>query len=89
MPGGASTSVSVSSHEGDGYSWTMARARPHPGLAGVVAGPHCGYAERADAAFRRREVATGNVTLIISFGEQIDLVEMTRFGTYQPAPVTA
>ncbi|HEX6568581.1 MAG TPA: helix-turn-helix domain-containing protein [Acidimicrobiales bacterium] len=78
MPDGTPANVSVANHEGDGYSWTMARARAHPALAGVVAGPYCGYAEHADAPFRRREVATGNVTLIISFGEPIDLVHMTR-----------
>ena len=70
--------ISVATHEGDGFSWTMAHGRPHPGLAGVVAGPYCGYVEDADEPFRRREVATGNVTMIVSFGEPIDLVEMSH-----------
>ncbi|HEX6418565.1 MAG TPA: helix-turn-helix domain-containing protein [Acidimicrobiales bacterium] len=70
--------VDVSSHAGDGYSWTMAHALPHPGLAGVVDGTYCGYAERSDAPFRRREAATGRVTLIISFGDPIDVVEMSQ-----------
>lgn len=74
----AADGVTVATHVGDGFSWTMAHGRPHTGLAGVVAGPYCGYVEDADAAFRRREVATGNVTLIIGMGEPIDLVEMTQ-----------
>jgi AraC-like DNA-binding protein len=70
--------VSVASYEGDGFSWTMAHARSHPALAGVVAGPYCGYVEHADDPFRRREVATGQVAMIISFGEPIDVVEMSH-----------
>jgi AraC-like DNA-binding protein len=68
--------VSLASHDGNGFSWTMAFGPPHPGLAGVVAGPYCGYVEHADRAFRRREVANGRVTMIVSFGEPIDVVEM-------------
>jgi AraC-like DNA-binding protein len=56
----------------------MAHARSHPALAGVVAGPYCGYVEHADDPFRRREVATGQVAMIISFGEPIDVVEMSH-----------
>ena len=37
--------VSVSTHDGEGYSWTMAHGRPHPGLAGVVRGGYCGCAD--------------------------------------------
>ncbi len=70
--------VSIASHEGDGFSWTMAHGRPHPGLAGVVTGAYCGYVERAQQPFRRREVANGQVAIIISFGEPIDLVEMSH-----------
>jgi AraC-like DNA-binding protein len=69
--------VSISHHEGDGFGWTMAHGRPHAGLDGVVAGGYCGYAEHAREAFRRREVATGQVALIVSFGEPIDVVEMS------------
>jgi AraC-like DNA-binding protein len=54
----------------------MAFRRPHPALSGIVAGRYCGYAERADATFRRREVANAHVTMIISFGEPLDIVEM-------------
>ncbi|HET6951622.1 MAG TPA: helix-turn-helix domain-containing protein [Acidimicrobiales bacterium] len=70
--------VTVVRHDGDGESWTMAHAAPHPVLAGVVARPYCGYVERTAAPFRRREVATGFVTLILSFSEPLDLVEMSR-----------
>lgn len=73
----AAPSVSVASHDGDDYAWTMARRAPHPALSGIVARPYCGYVERSAQPFRRREVATGWVSLIISFGEPIDLVAMT------------
>lgn len=69
--------MSIVHHEGDGFGWTMAHAPPHPGLAGVVAGAYCGYVERSAGAFRRREVANGHVAMIISFGEPIDVVEMS------------
>jgi AraC-like DNA-binding protein len=70
--------VSVSAHESGGVSWTMVRAVPHPGLSRVVAGPYCGYRERTAQPFRRREVASGQVAMIISFGEPIDVVEMSN-----------
>jgi AraC-like DNA-binding protein len=70
--------ISVVSHESDGVAWTMAHAVPHAALGGVVAGPYCWYEERTDLPFRRREVATGRVTLIISFTDPLDLVEMTH-----------
>jgi len=70
--------VTISSHQDEAFSWTMAHGRPHPGLAGVVAGPYCGYVEDAEGAFRRREVATGHVTLIIGLGDPLDLVEMSQ-----------
>jgi AraC-like DNA-binding protein len=55
----------------------MARRAPHPALAGIVARSYCGYVERSAQPFRRREVANGWVSLIISFGDPIDLVEMS------------
>jgi AraC-like DNA-binding protein len=75
---GVPDGVSVVSHESDGVAWTMAHAVPHAALGGVVAGPYCWYEERTDLPFRRREVATGRVTLIISFTDPLDLVEMTH-----------
>jgi AraC-like DNA-binding protein len=59
----------------------MAFRRPHPALSGIVAGTYCGYAERADTRFRRREVANAHVTLIFSFGEPLDVVEMPGTAT--------
>jgi AraC-like DNA-binding protein len=73
--------VALTCHEGDGYSWTMARRRPHPGLAGVVDGTYCGYLEDAASPFSRREVATGRVTMILTFGSTLDLVEMSSSST--------
>src|SRR4029453_2159692 len=70
--------IRVFRHDGDGTSWTMAHGVPHPGLAGTIAGTYCGYEERSAAPFRRRESATGHVAMIISFGEPIDLVEMSH-----------
>jgi AraC-like DNA-binding protein len=69
--------VTLQRHDGDRYGWTMAYRAPHPGLAGVVAGPYCGYVERADRPFRRREAATGLVPVILSFGDPIEVVEMS------------
>lgn len=74
----ATDGVTIERHEGEGASWTMAHGRAHPALAGVVAGPYCGYVERSEGAFRRREVANGQVAVIISFGEPIDVVEMSQ-----------
>jgi AraC-like DNA-binding protein len=50
--------------------WEMALAAPGPALRGVVQ-RYCGYAERTAAPLRRRETATGTVTVIISFGPPI------------------
>lgn len=55
----------------------MAFRRPHPGLAGIVTGRYCGYAEDAVAPVQRREVATGGVTVILSFEQPLDLMEMS------------
>lgn len=70
--------MTIVRHDGDGSSWTMAHGRAHPALTGVVDGPYCGYVEQTDGAFRRREVASGQVAVIISFGEPIDVVEMSE-----------
>lgn len=68
--------ISVATHDGAGHSWSMAFRRPHPALSGIVADAYCGYSEHADSPFRRREVATRHVTMIISFGEPLEVVEM-------------
>jgi AraC-like DNA-binding protein len=69
--------VTLTSHDGDDHSWSMAFRRPHPGLAGIVTGRYCGYAEDAVAPVQRREVATGGVTVILSFEQPLDLMEMS------------
>jgi AraC-like DNA-binding protein len=69
--------VSIVHHDEDGYGWTMAHGRAHSALDGVVAGSYCGYVEQSRHPFRRREVATGNVAVIISFGGSIDVLEMS------------
>jgi AraC-like DNA-binding protein len=73
QPGG----VTLSHHESDAYSWTMAYRRPHAGLADIVDGPYCGYVEHATEPVGRREVATGRVTVILTFDDPIELVEMS------------
>jgi AraC-like DNA-binding protein len=55
--------------------WEMARAEPDPRLAGAVTGL-CGYRERADGGLRRRMVASVCVPVILSFGEQLEILEM-------------
>ncbi|HET6772173.1 MAG TPA: helix-turn-helix domain-containing protein [Acidimicrobiales bacterium] len=77
MTGRPADGVTLTSHDGDDHSWSMAFRRPHPGLAGIVTGRYCGYAEDAVAPVRRREVATGGVTVILSFEQPLDLMEMS------------
>jgi AraC-like DNA-binding protein len=70
--------IALASHDEDGEHWTMALRDPHAALDGLVAGRYCGYVERTPPGFRRRETASGHVSIIISFGDSIDLVEMTN-----------
>jgi AraC-like DNA-binding protein len=74
----SSGGVAIEHHDDGRSSWTMAHGQAHPALAGVVAGTYCGYVERTEGAFRRRQVANGQVAVIISFGEPIDVVEMSQ-----------
>jgi len=46
--------------------------RPHPGLAGCVAG-YSGYREHSTQPLRRRQAPTGSCTLILGFGGPIRL----------------
>ena len=62
--------VTVSSGESWLGSWTLARSAPHPELRPHVTG-YTGYLESASRPFRRREVPTAGVTLIISFGQPL------------------
>lgn len=74
---GAGAAITVErGDDGAGASWAWALAAPHPGLAGVVARRYCGYVEHGGTPVRRRAVATGQVTVILSFGDPLDIVEM-------------
>jgi len=64
--------LTIDAHEAEPYSWTMARWAPHAGLAEHATG-YTGYVERSALPLRRREVANGNVTVIISFGDVLDV----------------
>lgn len=68
--------VALRQGEHDGHAWTMALRRPDPSLDGIVAGPYCGYAE-SGGDVRRRQTANDRVAVIISFGDPIDLVELS------------
>jgi AraC-like DNA-binding protein len=70
--------TAVSHHAEDEFAWTMRFRAPHPALAGVVGGAYCGYVEDAVGPFRRREAATGHVTLILNLAGPLDLVEMSN-----------
>jgi AraC-like DNA-binding protein len=64
------TAVRLERHESALGSWEMAYAAPGPALRGVVHS-YCGYLERTAQPLRRREAATGRVTVILSFGPRI------------------
>jgi AraC-like DNA-binding protein len=63
----------VESGTADGQSWSMARRPPHRALAAHVGG-YTGYVEEGRSAVRRREVPNGRVTLILSLGDELDLL---------------
>jgi AraC-like DNA-binding protein len=60
----------ISRHSSALGSWELAYAPPGPALRGVVQ-RYCGYVESTPAPLRRREAATGTVTVILSFGPRI------------------
>lgn len=65
--------------------WETALATPHPALAGSVT-RYCGYQEFSSAPVRRRQPASGKVSVIVSFGDSIEVVEMSNsasHGRYQ------
>jgi AraC-like DNA-binding protein len=62
--------VAVRRHDSALGRWEMATAPPAGALRGVVQ-RYCGYIERTAAPLRRREAATGNLTVILSFGPRI------------------
>ena len=80
--------VTVTRHEAPGSSWTMA-LRPAPAVLGGGFSSYCGYDERVDAGVRRREVPTGRVVFILSFGEKIDIPEMSNSPTPSPGRISS
>lgn len=78
--------MQVSRHRSGSGWWEMARAPAHAALANDVTG-YCGYLERGDRAVRRREVPTGRVALIISFGDAIEIATMTASPQQTPTSV--
>jgi AraC-like DNA-binding protein len=71
--------VRIERHDSAHGRWEMAIAAPGPALRGVVQ-RYCGYVERT-APLRRREAATGTVTVILSFGPRI-LVDGESHGSF-------
>jgi AraC-like DNA-binding protein len=53
--------------------WSLARGRPHPGLAGDVQA-YFGYTKQTDVPILRREVPHGVVTLMLAFGDPMDFL---------------
>jgi AraC-like DNA-binding protein len=64
--------VKVQRHSSELSSWEMVSADPAPWLRGSVQ-RYCGYVERSSGPMRRRQVASPEVTLIISLGPAIDV----------------
>lgn len=86
--GAAVPAIAVARHDEPGSSWEFALREPHPALAGCLVG-YCGYTEQTAEPLRRREVPNGQVTLIIGFGDPIEVVEMSSSPTPSPATVTS
>lgn len=68
-------SIDVRRHESEIGSWEMASRPAHPQLGAHVVS-YTGYRENTRGPIRRREVPSGIITLIISFGEPLRLVRM-------------
>jgi AraC-like DNA-binding protein len=66
--------VRIERHRSALGRWEMVRARPHRRLRAHVR-DYCGYVEETSAPMRRRELPSGDVTLILNLGEPICLVD--------------
>ena len=64
--------IRVVRHRSELGEWELATRPAHPALRGHVTG-YCGYREDTPTRFRRREVASPLVPLIISFGDRIQV----------------
>src|SRR5688500_18132079 len=69
--------MTVARHESALGRWEMVHAAPHPALRGHIEG-YCGYREDTVGPLRRSETPSATATLILSFGDPID-VEVTGF----------
>jgi AraC-like DNA-binding protein len=70
----ADTRVTIARHDSTLGRWEMASRHAHPSLRGYVSS-YIGYVEATSRPLRRREPATADVTLIISFGPTIDVLD--------------
>lgn len=66
--------TTVSRHASKLGEWEFVQRAPHPLLRTQVIG-YCGYDERTPEPRRRRELPSGHITLILSFGPQIEVLE--------------
>jgi hypothetical protein len=55
-------------------TWENVRARPHPELADYVR-EYQGYFEASSQPLRRREIPSGDVSIIISFGTRYEMID--------------
>jgi AraC-like DNA-binding protein len=71
--------LSIVRHDSPLGRWEMARREAHPRLRGTVR-DYVGYLEATPEPLRRREVPSGDVTLIISLGPAIEVFDAARRG---------
>jgi AraC-like DNA-binding protein len=71
--------VAIARHDGPLGRWELASRDAHPSLRGEVSS-YIGYVEDTARPLRRREVATADVTLIISFGPTLDVLDLDGAG---------
>ena len=76
--------VTVARHDSALGRWELASRDAHPILHGDIAS-YIGYVEDTNRPLRRREVATADVTLIISFGPTLDVLDPVRPERSAPA----
>lgn len=76
----ATARLLVMAEETDSGWWRMSARPPAPPLRGLVS-RYLGYREYAALPVRRREVPTGQVALIMSFGPSIRVLEPARPNT--------
>jgi hypothetical protein len=83
-----SPGMTVTRHDSPGSWWEFASRPPHPALAECLVG-YLGYTQQTAQPMRRREVPSGQITLIVGFGDPIEVVEMSHSSSPQPGTVTS